>query len=65
MATDSYQLERVQIWFLSGAAFVLKIKPPHDYSIIMKKFCFISLADRQSNADIEFLNKLVDGRIFR
>ncbi|XP_025425705.1 uncharacterized protein LOC112694457 [Sipha flava] len=62
--SDSCQLERVQRRFLSCAAFVLKINhPPHDYFLVMQELSLISLADRRVNANIEFLNKLVDGRI--
>ncbi|XP_008190178.1 uncharacterized protein LOC103312002 [Acyrthosiphon pisum] len=50
--------------FLSYAAFVLKINhPPHDYFLVVQELSLISLADRRVNANIEFLNKLVDGRI--
>ncbi|XP_022175933.1 uncharacterized protein LOC111038911 [Myzus persicae] len=62
--SDSCQLERVQRRFLSCAAFLLKINhPPHDYFLVMQELSLISLADRRVNANIEFLNKLVDGRI--
>jgi hypothetical protein len=29
----------------------------------MRELCLISLADRRINANIEFMNKLIDGRI--
>jgi hypothetical protein len=43
---------------------ILKIKhPTYDYSLVMRELCLISLADRRVNANIEFMNKLIDGRI--
>jgi len=61
---NSCQLENIQRKLLSWAAYILKIKhPPHEYSLVMQELCLISLADRRVNANIEFLNKLMDGRI--
>jgi len=61
---DSCHLERVQRRFLSCAAFTLKIKhPPHVYSIVKQELGLISLSDRRVNTNVEFLRKLVDGRI--
>ncbi|XP_008181902.1 uncharacterized protein LOC103309089 [Acyrthosiphon pisum] len=62
--TDSCQLECIQRKFLFCATYILKIKhPPHDYLLVMQEHCLISLADRRNNANIEFLKKLMDGRI--
>jgi len=60
--TDSCQLERIQRKLLSCAAYVLEIKHhPRDYSLVMQERCHNSLADSRVNANIEFLNKLMDG----
>jgi hypothetical protein len=36
---------------------------PHDYSLVMRELCLISLADMRVNANIEFMNKLINDRI--
>lgn len=57
---DSSRLERV--WFLFSAAYILKIEhSQYNYLLIMCKIYFDTLADRGINANLTFLQKLVDG----
>ncbi|KAL4120626.1 hypothetical protein QTP88_013284 [Uroleucon formosanum] len=61
---DSCHVERVQRRFLSSAAYMLKIvHPSHDYTTVLHALNLTSLADRRVKANVDFLEKLIDGSI--
>lgn len=64
LAKDQLRLERVQNRFLSYASFLLKIDhPQHDYSPVLSKLNIPTLSSRRINADIRFIQGLLDGSI--
>lgn len=64
LARDVLRIERVQNRFLSYAAFILKIDhPQHNYTSILSALRLPSLASRRIDADISFIESILNGSI--
>lgn len=64
LARDQQRINRVQIRFLSFAAFILKIKyPQHDYTFIRSTFGVPTLVFRRIKVDLSFISSLLNGSL--